>query len=234
MRRATVTLLKENLRAVWVAGYRVARPLQLRRVTAQDSVRLLIGAGPSTKPGWTRTDITPKGNAIYLDATKPFPFETDSVDLIHSEHMIEHVPFTAGQTMLAECRRVLKPGGRIRIATPDYSRFVELAYTDLTQSGLSTSQLEYVSNSNHRNGEPEEMRDSVILAVNRMFSGHGHRCLYSPDLLEGCLRDAGFHEVKFFEVGESEEEAFCGLEQHGDQISSRSNTFQTMVVEATA
>lgn len=229
-----MSLIKENLRAVWSAGYRLARPLQMRKIVAEGPVRLLIGAGPSNKPGWVRTDITPKGNALFLDATEPFPFETDSVELIHSEHMIEHVAFADGQKMLAECHRVLKPGGRIRIATPDYARFIELAHADLSGAGLSAEQAEYVANSNERNGEPAGMRENVSLAVNRMFSGHGHRCLYSPELISQCLLDAGFLEVEFCEVGESDEEAFRGLEQHGDQITSKSNVFQTMVVEAKA
>jgi predicted SAM-dependent methyltransferase len=43
-----------------------------------------------------------------------------------AEHMIEHVEYQAAQVMLRECFRVLKPGGRVRCATPDLRVLLEL------------------------------------------------------------------------------------------------------------
>ena len=53
---------------------------------------------------------------VYMDATEPFPLPSQSFDAVHCEHVIEHVAYEAGMTMLRECRRVLRPGGVLRIA----------------------------------------------------------------------------------------------------------------------
>ncbi len=80
--------------------------------------KLNIGCGDHPLEGWQNGDIALPIGAGYLDATKRFPFRDGEIDRIFSEHMIEHVPFAGGKAMLAECYRVLAPGGRIRISTP--------------------------------------------------------------------------------------------------------------------
>ena len=58
--------------------------------------------------------------------TKRFPFPEQSVDYFHTEHMIEHVPLSSAQFVMNECYRTLKPGGKIRIATPDIMKLARL------------------------------------------------------------------------------------------------------------
>lgn len=47
----------------------------------------------------------------------PLPFADDSFDVVTSFQVIEHVPSAAAY--LAEARRVLKPGGKMLVVTPD-------------------------------------------------------------------------------------------------------------------
>ena len=61
-----------------------------------------------------------------MDATKPFPFKSATFDYVYSEHMIEHVSWLDGLAMLKESYRVLKPNGKIRIATPDLKVFIDI------------------------------------------------------------------------------------------------------------
>src|ERR1051326_5853954 len=92
----------------------------LKRYIGSHQVRKLqIGAGPIALPGWLGTDLWPTKSIIFLDATKRFPIGDHTFDYIHSEHMIEHLSWVEGQFMLQECRRILKPGGTIRVGTPD-------------------------------------------------------------------------------------------------------------------
>ncbi|HEY1831219.1 MAG TPA: methyltransferase domain-containing protein [Acidimicrobiales bacterium] len=46
-------------------------------------------------------------------------YPDDSIDLIYSGQSIEHVPLDVGDTVLAEARRVLRPGGHLALDTPN-------------------------------------------------------------------------------------------------------------------
>jgi hypothetical protein len=217
---------------VWRWCHAAVRPLRLRQQTSRGGpIRVMIGSGSMSVPGWITTDLMPRGGSIYLNATKPWPFENASVARIHCEHMIEHITFEQAQSMLVECFRVLEPGGRIRIATPDFDTFVKLGCD--REIGLDEVQAKYVHTSNTRNsGVPALQLDNPVFAVNRMFSGHGHRFLYTPDLLFDCLTRTGFVECQEWDVGESDDPDFRGSELHGLAIDEESNRFQTLVVEA--
>jgi SAM-dependent methyltransferase len=53
------------------------------------------------------------------DVRGGMPYPTESVDLIMSCHMLEHLTYEEGIRFLRECRRVLKPTGAMRILVPD-------------------------------------------------------------------------------------------------------------------
>ena len=78
--------------------------------------KLQLAAGGNLLEGWLNTDafmltsyFSPiNKNLIYLDVTKPFPFEDNTFDYIYSEHLIEHLTYEQGLFMMQECFRVLK------------------------------------------------------------------------------------------------------------------------------
>lgn len=59
-----------------------------------------------------RLDIRP-ANATAI------PEASGSADAIYSSHMLEHLDRVDAQKFLAECRRVLRSGGVLRLAVPD-------------------------------------------------------------------------------------------------------------------
>jgi SAM-dependent methyltransferase len=107
-----------------------------RRYLAQSKVKKLhIGCGKNVLPGWLNMDALPLlPDVLYLDATRRFSFKDAAFDYIFSEHMIEHISYQHGLNMLAECRRVLQPSGKIRISTPDLNFLVNfIATTSLNE-----------------------------------------------------------------------------------------------------
>ena len=70
------------------------------------------------RPAWETVDLI---DADYLvDFRKePLPFENNSLDAVHSSHVIEHISQEAGLQIFQEIYRCLKSGGCCRLSTPD-------------------------------------------------------------------------------------------------------------------
>lgn len=60
----------------------------------------------------------------YLDLTRRLPFPDDSLRAIYSSHTFEHLHVDVAERALAECHRVLAPGGVLRIAVPNLDNIV--------------------------------------------------------------------------------------------------------------
>ena len=61
----------------------------------------------------------------FADATKKIPLADASVAVVYSSHMLEHLSLEAANVCLLEIKRVLKPGGKLRISVPDLRLMVE-------------------------------------------------------------------------------------------------------------
>jgi SAM-dependent methyltransferase len=84
-------------------------------------------------PGWFNTDLLPtRSEVVYLDATRRFPFKNNTFDYVHSEHMIEHIEYDSALFMLRECIRLLRPGGKIPMSTPDLRVLAGLLFNETT------------------------------------------------------------------------------------------------------
>lgn len=86
--------------------------------------KLQIGVGKCYLPpseGWTNLDIFESVRAdVYADMTA-LPFEKNYFDLIYAGHCLEHVSRLLILSTLAHWRDILKPGGTLRLAVPDFA-----------------------------------------------------------------------------------------------------------------
>lgn len=82
-----------------------------------EDIRLNLGAGRTHIPGFTNVDIK-DGKHVY-----PLPdYADNSVSEIYASHVLEHFGTEDTIKVIKEWVRVLKPGGRIRIAVPDIDK----------------------------------------------------------------------------------------------------------------
>lgn len=91
---------------------------QYAAASSAGSVKIAIGSGLKPIDGWINTDVVWRGGA-YLDATKPWPIPPASVDFIYADNVIEHLTLAQGRLAFKHAFDALKPGGVIRLATPD-------------------------------------------------------------------------------------------------------------------
>lgn len=86
-----------------------------------DAIRLNLGSGGTVKPGYTNLDIEFGQPAYPLT-----DYADNSVEAIYASHILEHFPGDQIIKVLKEWVRVLKPGGTIQIAVPDYEKATKL------------------------------------------------------------------------------------------------------------
>lgn len=149
---------------------------------------LNLGSGSNLIEGMLNVDIDPRADS-WCDLTRPLAFPDEAFDVISSEEVLEHVDEVQGARLLAECWRVMKPGGRIHIATPGLDYFAA------------------------RVAE----KDPEGEAINAIFYEHGHRFIYSQQRLEKALSSAGFAGVTFY--GYKDPAALLGQhDSHADRF----------------
>lgn len=209
---------------------RLRRGAMLRAYFASHAAPALhLGCGGNLLEGWLNTDLLPeRGAVVPLDCTQPFPFADGTFHRIFSEHMIEHIPFAAAQGLLAECRRVIRPGGVIRLATPSLAQVCRL-HAAQAESDVAR----YLAWSRPRYSVPGPGGDAAHV-INSLFYHHGHRFLYDEFTLSSILHEAGFTDCTLRAPGESLLPGMVNLEHHGHVMGDAFNRLETLVVEARA
>lgn len=108
--------------------------------------KLNIGCGVTHHPDWINLDVSSfDPSVLNVDITNGLPFSSDSVDACYSSHVLEHLDKNGARDMLAECFRVLKSGGVVRLAVPDLEGIAReyLRILDAVASGDRARDTEY-------------------------------------------------------------------------------------------
>jgi predicted SAM-dependent methyltransferase len=88
--------------------------------------RLNWGCGSWVEPGWINSDIKDdEGADLICDIRQGLTLETDSIDYAVSVHALPEFSCVETVPVLQELRRVLKPGGVLRLVLPDLVKGVE-------------------------------------------------------------------------------------------------------------
>ncbi len=131
------------------------------------------------------------------DMTKPFDqFGDSSVDLIYCGQAIEHInPIFQVPAFLKECHRMLKPGGVIRLTTPDMNLLIN-AYLEKKMDQFNDDQPAF-----YKDADPGMQLALLMFGTGGedCIQSHyeGHMCCFTEYSLKNVLLKAGFSEVVF-------------------------------------
>jgi SAM-dependent methyltransferase len=216
-----------------------SRYFRARYLRAHRVAKLQIGCGPSPLPGWLNTDRLWHPGAVFLDARQALPFRNATFDFVFTEHCLEHLSYRDGARLLAECYRILKPGGKVRVATPDLGFLVELyspSKKDIHNRYIAWTVENYFPGSAldvATTPFPDIGPGVDTFVINNFFHAWGHEFIYDEKVLSAVLRTCGFSEIRRFRPGESDEADLRGVESHGLQITHEFNEVETVVLQGT-
>ena len=146
---------------------------------------------------------------------------------MYAEQLIEHISYESTVRLLGECRRVLAPGGRVRLATPDVVQVARLM--DAKKTPVQQKLMGHLI---HANGAPRTPTPECA-TVNLLFRAWGHQFLYDAPSLRATLEQAGFRSVTRHLLGESDDEHLRGVEMHWRIDGRDLDEYSSMFFEAT-
>jgi hypothetical protein len=190
---------------------------ELERATPP--IRLEIG-GHHARDGWIVTNVN-AFTRLYLDATKPWPVKENTVEYLFSDNVIEHLSLQAGRTMLKEAHRCMRPGGVIRLVTPDLRAHVHMYLSGDTA-------LDSDASTHYRTLGLTVEHPVDLVRIPIASFGHHQGYLYDFETLAAELESAGFSSPIRYDLGVSPHPALAGLD-----IRSHEGGAQ-LAVEATA
>jgi SAM-dependent methyltransferase len=144
--------------------------------------RLNWGCGSHTAPGWVNVDIK-EGPEIDVscDILEGLPFEDASFDYVVSIHALPELSYPEQVPALEELRRVLRPGGVLRLGLPDVRKGI---------AAYQRGDVDYF-----QVGEEDAQTIGGRFIVHMLWYGYT-RTLFAPDFTSELLAKAGFREIE--------------------------------------
>ncbi|MCL5797126.1 MAG: methyltransferase domain-containing protein [Gammaproteobacteria bacterium] len=99
-------------------------------------MKLHLGCGSKYIEGFVHVDIMQHDHVDHIAKVDNLPFDDNSADLIYASHVLEHFGRNEFQNVLKEWHRVLKVGGILRVAVPDFQAVAELYCAGKLPNGL--------------------------------------------------------------------------------------------------
>lgn len=127
------------------------------------------------------------GNALRLK------YADNSIDIIYTSHMLEHLTREELKVFLRQASRILKPGGILRIVIPDMRRIID----DYSRDGDMDRLIERSLLVNDYGNSLKAKLKYV------MFGWRGHQWMYDEASFLKLLKGWGFQAVMVLKPGET-------------------------------
>jgi len=144
--------------------------------------RLNWGCGPIAPYGWVNSDIQPgPGVDVIADIRAGLPLPDNEFDYIVSIHTLPELSYADQDHALVELRRVLRPGGVLRLSLPDLNKAIH-AY--------ASKDIDYFL-------IPDEIVKTLSgkMIVQLLWYGRS-RCLFTPEFMIELLARCGYQSIQ--------------------------------------
>jgi predicted SAM-dependent methyltransferase len=146
-------------------------------------VKINLGSGHWKFYGWVNVDLDiESAPEVCVDLSAGLPFQTGVADLMHSEDFVDQLQIQQAAAFFRECHRILKPGGVLRVLTPDLEQLARLYLHDPVR--LAAMWSEFVR-------EPL-LLDTPGEIFNMGMRFAGHTFLYDGESFTALLAQCGF------------------------------------------
>ncbi len=160
-------------------------------------IKVHLGCGKRFIPGFVHVDLDDFPHIDHRHSITTLPmFQDDSVDVIYACHVLEYFDRSTVMDVLGEWRRVLGPGGVLRLAVPDFEALVQVY------------------------GEDGDL-NRILGPLYGRFPIHGpkgettlyHQTVYDFANLEQVLIAAGFKDVRRYDWRQTEHKDYDDFSQ---------------------
>lgn len=147
--------------------------------------KLHLGCGVKHFPGWFHVDALDYPHVDHIGRVENLDFvPTGSAGLVYACHLLEHFNRKTYMDALREWRRVLRKGGILRLAVPDYEACARLYLSGKLVRGI------------------EDVRGLMVGGQRDQYDFHG-MIFDEPDLTRA-LKEVGFSEVRRWDWRQTE------------------------------
>jgi len=149
-------------------------------------------------------------NIHFANAGKHIPESDNSIDVIYSSHMLEHLDREETDVFLSESKRVLVPDGIIRIVVPDFEKLIE-------NYQKNKNPQKFIDDSCLSGKKPK----ALLKKIQYLIQGHGwHFCMYNKTSIIALFKRHGFQNIRVIPAGETMISQTEGLDLYAHENSS--------------
>ena len=155
-----------------------------------DAKWLHLGCGQRVLPGATHIDLADFPHIEFAHDFRSLPMlDASSCDGIYASHCFEYIDPSEVPTVLADWKRVLKPGGILRLAVPDFAALCALY--------METKNISLVLGPIYGRWKPHSGKSAA--RVQEMNDGIFHKVAYDEASLSEVLLTADFKNPRLWD-----------------------------------
>lgn len=158
----------------------------LYKLRRKEFAGLHLGSGSNRIAGFCNIDANPYSRCEVVSDIKRLKLRSESVEVIYSSHVFEHIPRAETNSVLREWYRVLKPEGKLYLCVPNLETLFTIYLRHLPRY------------------HAEADRKLVDAACGIVYGGQAdrhdfHFYGYSFATMNALLESLGFHDVQLLD-----------------------------------